>query len=111
MANPDFNELIKKAEEMQSKMKDIQEKIAAMFVTGSAGADLVTIKMNGQHKVKPEHVFVDPSLLTGDKETLEHLIASAINDASDKVETRAKGMLSAITNEFKLDEESFTAIE
>ena len=39
---PNFNELMKKAEEMQTKMKAIQEKITAMTVVGSAGADLVT---------------------------------------------------------------------
>lgn len=101
---PNFNELMKKAEEMQTKMKAIQEKITAMTVVGSAGADLVTIEMNGQHKVKATGVSIHDSLLKGDITILQHLIAAAINDASDNIETRAKDMLSEITNEFQMPE-------
>ena len=99
---PNFNELMKKAEEMQTKMKAIQEKITAMTVEGSAGADLVTIQMNGQHKVKASGITIHESLLKGDVTILQHLIAAAINDASNRIESGAEDMLAEITNEFQM---------
>lgn len=104
---PNINELMKKAEEMQNKMKDIQAKIAAMTITGEAGAGLVKVKKTGQHKIPANGVYIDESILK-DKEMIQDLIAAAINDATDKVEVGAKEMMSEITNDFKLPEDAGT---
>lgn len=105
MAQPDFSELMKKAQEMQSKMQDAQQRIASMEKTGVAGAGLVKITLNGQHQAK--NVFIDLSLLRSDdesKEMLEDLVAAAINDASSKIEEAAKGIMTEIAGDIKLPE-------
>ena len=96
--NFDFNELMGKAKEMQTKMQDIQGQIAAMEVVGEAGGKLVKITKRGnQYAVKTE---ISADLLPGvslqDREMLEDLITAAINDAVDKIEEKTKEKISQL---------------
>ena len=105
MAQPDFGDLMKKAQEMQQRMQDAQKQIAAMEKTGVAGAGLVKITLNGQHMALK--VFIDASLLRSDdesKEMLEDLVAAAINDASSKIESGAKSVMTEIAGSMQLPE-------
>ena len=87
----DLNELMKKAAEMQEKMKKAQEELASKEVRGEAGAGLVSVTMTGRHDVR--RVQIDDSLLSEDKEVLEDLLAAAVNDAVRKVEENNKGQM------------------
>lgn len=77
---PNIGKMMKQAQEMQTKMAQMQEELAHKEVEGSSGGGMVTVKMNGQQEVlsvKIEaEVFED-----GDKEMLEDLIAAAVNEA------------------------------
>ena len=44
--------LMKQAQEMQEKMKQAQEDLANLEVTGESGAGLVKILMTGRHDVR-----------------------------------------------------------
>lgn len=92
---PGFNDLMKKAQEMQKKMQEIQKQIAEMEVTGQSGGGLVKIVMTGQHYAK--RVTLDPMALKEDKAILEDLIAAAINDAADKIEKGTRDRMTALT--------------
>jgi hypothetical protein len=92
---PGLNDLMKKAREMQDKMKIIQEKVRAMEMTGQSGGGLVTIVMNGQHLCK--RVTLDPTLFKEEKSVIEDLIAAAINDASTKIEKGTREKMSELT--------------
>lgn len=94
--------LLKQAQQMQSKMQEAQEQLANTTVKGEAGGSMVTIEMNGRHNVK--RVNLDPNLLKEDKEILEDLIAAAINDAVNKVEKTSREKLSDLTSGIKLPE-------
>ncbi len=89
-----LGDLMKQAKEMQQKLKQAQEQLTNMVVSGVAGGGLVTVKMNGRHDVKD--ITIDPSALVEDKEVLEDLITAAVNDAVRKVEKetgeRVKGL-------------------
>lgn len=87
--------LLKQAQQMQTKMQEAQEQLANMLVTGEAGAGLVRVEMNGRHDVKRVHL--DPSLMKEEKEILEDLLAAAINDAVRKVEKASREKLNALT--------------
>lgn len=71
-------------EQVQKNMRDMQEKVAAIEVTGEAGAGLVKVTMTAQHQVK--RVFIDPSLLADDKDMLEDLVAAAFNQANSNIQ-------------------------
>jgi hypothetical protein len=79
-----LSEIMKRAQEMQKKLQDIQAQVAALRVTGRSGGGAVEVVMTGQHRA--EKVTLDPNVLKEEKGILEDLIAAAINDATDKIE-------------------------
>lgn len=91
--------LMKQAQEMQEQMQrqleEVQQQLAAMEVTGEAGAGMVKVVMNGRHDVR--RVNIDPSLMGEDKEMLEDLLAAAVNDAVHRVEAESKSKMSGVT--------------
>jgi nucleoid-associated protein EbfC len=93
--NPNLNDLMKQAQQMQEQMLKAQERVANTEVTGEAGAGLVKVVMTGRHDVK--RVTIDPAVLREDKEILEDLLAAAVNDAVRRVEETNRNMLSGLT--------------
>ncbi|QEM81260.1 YbaB/EbfC family nucleoid-associated protein [Halomonas binhaiensis] len=87
--------LMKQAQEMQTKMQHIQEEIAKSEVLGEAGAGMVKVTMNGRHDVS--RVEIDPSIMEEDKELLEDLLAAAVNDAVRKVEQNSREKMEEAT--------------
>jgi DNA-binding YbaB/EbfC family protein len=90
--------LMRQAQQMQEKMKQVQDSLSREMVEGQSGAGLVKITMNCKHEVKA--VQIDPSLMStdaDDRETLQDLLIEAINDASAKAEAVSQQRLSAVT--------------
>ncbi|WP_068311244.1 YbaB/EbfC family nucleoid-associated protein [Polycladidibacter hongkongensis] len=82
----DFMKMMKQAKQMQSKMAELQDKVAELSVEGVAGAGLVTVSLNGKGEMTG--LKIDPSLVKADEtEILEDLILAAHNDAKAKGET------------------------
>jgi len=88
--------LMKQAQQMQENLKKAQEEIAGMEVEGQAGAGMVKVVMTGRHDVK--RVFIDPSLMSDDREMLEDLIAAAVNDAVRRVEAATQEKMGGLTS-------------
>lgn len=95
-----LDDLMKQAQQMQSKLQQAQQEMANREVVGESGAGMVKVTMTGRHDVK--RVEIDPSLLAEDKEMLEDLLAAAVNDAVRKVEAEHKGMASSLTEGIEL---------
>lgn len=80
-----LGQLMKQAQEMQSKMAEMQQRLADVEITGSAAAGMVTVVLNGKGEMRS--VKIDPSLIVPeDAEVLEDLIVAAQNDARSKVD-------------------------
>lgn len=90
-----LGDLMKQAQQLQEQMQKAQQQLAAAEVTGEAGAGLVKVVMTGRHDVK--RVTIDPSLLREDKEILEDLLASAVNDAVRRIEEKNRDLLAGMT--------------
>lgn len=78
-----MNEIMKQARQMQAQMMQIQEKLADEKVEASVGGGMVTATFTGQGdlvtiKIDPE--VIDPE----DKEMLEDLVTSAVNEGLRK---------------------------
>jgi DNA-binding YbaB/EbfC family protein len=97
---PGMGKLMKQAQDMQKKMKDLENEIAEMSVTGESGAGLVKIRMTGNFDCTKTEI--DESLMTEDKEMLEDLITAAINDATRKIENTKKEKMSGVTGGLNL---------
>ncbi len=85
-----LEEIMKQAQDLQSKMMASQDELAKKLVVGESGAGLVKITLSCKHEARK--IEIDPSLLN-DKEMLEDLIAAAINDAAHKIEDETKGQM------------------
>jgi nucleoid-associated protein EbfC len=88
--------LMKQAQQMQAKMAEMQEKLAAMEIVGTSGAGMVNATVNGKGEVK--RIKIDKSIVDpNDVEMLEDLIVAAINDARGKVEAHAASEMEKLT--------------
>ena len=72
--------LMKQANQMQSRMKKLQDELATREYEGTSGGGAVIIKINGDHKLLA--VTINPDVVqAGDLEMLQDLILTATNDA------------------------------
>ena len=78
-----FAALLKQASQISSHMGQITEAMKNRRVVGSSGGGMVEIEVNGLMEVLRCHI--DPQLLAqGDREFLEDLVTTAINQAIAK---------------------------
>lgn len=93
--------LMKQAQQMQQKMADMQAKMAEMEVSGSSGAGMVTVTLNGKGEMRG--VKIDPQLIDpSDVEMLEDLILAAHNDAKAKAEAAMQVEMKKLTGGLQL---------
>ena len=96
-----LGKMMKQAQELQTKMAEMQERLAEAEVEGSSGAGMVTAVMNGKNELK--RLKIDPSLIDpNDAEVLEDLVIAAINDAKSRVDLHTKEEMSKVTGGLNL---------
>ena len=96
-----LGKMMKQAQELQSKMAEMQERLAESEVEGSSGAGMVTAVLNGKNELK--RLKIDPSLVDpADIEVLEDLVIAAVNDARARVEQHVKSEMSKLTGGLNL---------
>jgi DNA-binding YbaB/EbfC family protein len=79
----DMGELSKVFEEIQKKAQELQEESEKKLFTAKSGGGMVKVSANGKGEVVD--IDIDDSLLE-DKESLQILLISAINDVLKMVE-------------------------
>ena len=87
--------LMKQAQQMQENMKRMQDQLGTIEVEGQAGSGMVKVVMTCKHEVK--RVSIAPALMGDDREMLEDLITTALNDAVRKVESTTQEKMSGMT--------------
>jgi DNA-binding YbaB/EbfC family protein len=96
-----IGQIMKQAQQMQTKMAELQEQLAALEVSGSAGGGMVQVTMSGKGELRG--VKIDPTLANPDDvEVLEDLIMAAANDAKSKVEVRVQEEMQKLTGGLQL---------
>ena len=92
----DFSKILEQAQQMQSRLEQIQSELATMSVTGSSGGGMVTVDADGKGQITK--VRVDPSLVNAsDVEMLEDLLLVALRDAQQKSADLAKQEMGKLT--------------
>jgi DNA-binding YbaB/EbfC family protein len=95
MAIGDFMGMMKQAKQLQEKMQQMQEEVAALSIDGQSGGGLVKVTVNGKSELKSIHI--DPSLMKADEvEILEDLIVAAIGDARARAEAELATRMQAM---------------
>ncbi len=97
----DMAGMMKKAQQMQTKMTEMQDELHNIMVVGESGAGLVKATASAKGELKA--LDIDPSIFNGDdKEVVEDLILAAIKDAQTKANDRSQEELGKITAELGL---------
>ena len=97
----DMAGMMKKAQEMQTKVAQLQNDLATMSVTGESGAGLV--KATATAKGVLTGLEIDPSIFVpSEKEVAEDLILAAIKDAQAKAQEKAQEEMGKLTEEMGL---------
>ena len=88
--------MMKQAQQLQSKMMKLQEELAEKSVESSSGGGMVKVTANGRQQIlsiQIEKEVVDPD----DVEMLQDLILAAINDALAKAQEMVSSEMGKLT--------------
>lgn len=78
-------QMMKQAQELQTKMQDMQAELDALEIEGRSGAGAVVVRLTGKGDLRS--LKIDPALLKPDEgEILEDLIVAAYKDARVKAD-------------------------
>ena len=94
----DFSKILDKAKELESKMKESQEKIKNINVTGISGGNSVKIILNGEGEII--NLDISPEILKEDKTIVEDLIKAAFSNAKSQLKSKTSEEISKATGGF-----------
>ncbi|HLF58365.1 MAG TPA: YbaB/EbfC family nucleoid-associated protein [Alphaproteobacteria bacterium] len=96
-----LGQMMKQAQEMQSRMAEMQKRLEAEEITGQSGGGMVQVTLTGKGDAR--RVALDPKIVDAqEKEVLEDLIVAAINDGRAKVEARLAEEMAKLTGGLNL---------
>lgn len=88
--------ILKQAQNMQTRMAEIQEELQAMEVEGQSGAGMVRATVSGKGEVRS--LKIDPGVVDKDEVgVLEDLVVAAVNDARHKAEELSRDKMGELT--------------
>jgi DNA-binding YbaB/EbfC family protein len=97
----DMAKMMKTAQDMQTKLADLQEELGRMTVTGEAGAGLVTATATAKGELTG--LSIDASIFVpSEKEIAEDLILAAIKDAQARAARLSQQEMSRLTESLGL---------
>ncbi len=91
-----IQEMLQKAQQVQSEIERMKNEAANIIVTGTAGGEMVSVKMNGNNHVL--NVSISKELIEEkDIEMLQDLLAAAFNNAVKEAQDKMKGEMSKLS--------------
>lgn len=91
--------LMKQANQLQLKIKKIQEELATREYEGTSGGGAVTVKVRGETEIIGLKISEDV-MKSGDVEMLQDLVLTATNDALKKAKETHAGEMEKVTGGF-----------
>ena len=96
----DFSKILDQAKNLQSKMKESQDKIKLIQAEGESGGGSVKIVLNGEGEMIK--IYISPEILKESKEIIEDLIIAAYGNAKKKIKLKTTEELSKVTGDMPL---------
>ncbi|MDC0533589.1 YbaB/EbfC family nucleoid-associated protein [Candidatus Pelagibacter sp.] len=94
----DFNKILNKAKELETKMKESQDNIKKIRAEGVSGTNSIKVILDGDgemHKIE-----ISDEILKEDKSIIEDLIVAAHNNAKSQLKTKTTEEISKVTGGF-----------
>ncbi len=90
-----FSDMLSKAKAMQEKMKEAQDQIKKIEVTGASGGNLVKVILTGDYELKS--IEITEAAKKENQEIINDLIIAAYNNAKENLKKKSAEELSKIT--------------
>jgi DNA-binding YbaB/EbfC family protein len=98
---PDFDEIMKMAQNAQNELQKAQDNLDKIEVEGLAGGGMVKVRATAKGRILG--VDIDEGLLQPSEKTMvEDLVAAAINDAKAKADAAAAGEMQKMQSSLPL---------
>ena len=98
---PNMGNLLKQAQQLQTKMARLQEELEEKTVEASSGGGMVTAVVNGRHEILS--INIEPEVINpDDQEMLQDLILAAINDGLAKARNMVNEEMGKLTGGMNL---------
>ena len=94
----DFSKILDKAKELETKMKESQQKIKNIKVVGVSGSNSVKVFLDGEGEM--QKIEISDEILKEEKSIIEDLIVAAHNNAKAQLKTKTKEEISKATGGF-----------
>ena len=94
----DFSKILDKAKEIESKMKESQEKIKNIKVEGVSGSNSVKVILDGEGEM--QKIEISNEILKEEKSIIEDLIVAAHNNAKTQLKSKTTEEISKATGGF-----------
>ena len=91
----DFSKILSQAKELETKMKESQEKIKNITTEGVSGTNSVKVTLNGDGEIIK--IDISPETLKEEKTIIEDLIMAAHNNAKIKLKSKTSEEISKAT--------------
>lgn len=96
-----LGQMMKQAQQVQTRMAELQARLGEMEVSGQSGAGMVQATLTGKGELR--RLKIDPSLAKADEvEVLEDLVVAAVNDARQRVDAMVAEEMSKVTGGLQL---------
>jgi DNA-binding YbaB/EbfC family protein len=98
---PNMGNLLKQAQQLQTKMAKLQEELEEKTVEASSGGGMVTVVVNGRQEILS--INIEPEVIDpDDQEMLQDLILAAINDGLAKARNMVNEEMGKLTGGLNL---------
>ena len=92
-----FQKILDKAKELETSMKEKQEKIKKIEAEGISGGNKIKITLNGEGEIKK--IEMSDDLFKEDKSVIEDLIIAAHNNAKANLKVKTNEEISKISSD------------
>lgn len=90
-----MGQLLKQARDVQKKIEEVQNELDDLIIEADSGGGMVKVVVNGKQQIL--ELNIEPDAIKEDKELLEDLIISAVNNALSQSLEESQSRMNAVT--------------
>ena len=89
-----MSKMLKQAQQMQKDIENVQNELDELQINSESGGGLVQVAINGKMEVLD--LNLQDEILTEEKEIIEDLIISAVNNAISKAQDESQNRMNSV---------------
>ncbi len=89
-----MSKMLKQAQQMQKDIENVQNELDELQINSESGGGLVQVTING--KMELLDLNLQDEILTEEKEIIEDLIISAVNNAISKAQDESQNRMNSV---------------